>query len=86
MSLNALPLHRPQSFRLYSTSMALHLTQIPPSPRPLYFPSKRHTVVDVYAEAKEGGPDRPQHPGNRAVPLQKIVLDRLSKENKTPSI
>ena len=50
----------------------------------IFFP-KRHTAVDVYAEAKEGGPDRPQHPGNRAVPLQKIVLDRLSKENRTPS-
>ena len=56
------------------------LTQIPP--RALYFPPKRHTAVDVrvYAEAKEGGCDRPQHPGSRAVvALRKIVLDRLSK-------
>ena len=55
------------------------LTQIPP--RALYFPQKRHTAVDVtvYAEAKEGGPDRPQHPGSRAVAHRKIVLDRLSK-------
>ena len=78
MSLNALPLHRAWNDR--------RLTHIPPSPRALYFSPKRHTAVDVYDEAKEGGPDRPQHPGSWAVALRKIVLDRLSKENKTPSI